>query len=845
MKACKFLMRNLAIYLLFATCIMFIFSDTLLSQDRGFSDGKATKHFGRDRTYDVQHIKLELAFDPPKKMVYGTATLSISPINDGLQQMDLDAVDLKIKSVRLNDDKTLHYSSGAEKLRIDLDRPYNENEIFDIAIDYQAQPKVGLYFIQPEEGYPDKPRQIWSQGEMEENRFWFPNYDFPNDRMTSETMITVPKGQIAISNGELLEVIEHEENDTRTYHWQENIPHVNYLTSLVVGDFAQIQDEWDGIPVVYYVEPQDSAKARRSFAKTPDIMKFFSESIGIRYPYEKYSQTTIRDFMWGGMENISATTLTRNTLHDQRAELDYSSDGLVAHELAHQWWGDLLTCKNWNHVWLNEAFATYFDALYVEHDLGEDEYLMEMESNLETYLKEDSTGYRRPIVYNFYEDPSQMFDRHTYQKGAWVLQMIRYVLGDELWWKAIHYYGEKFDGYTVETNDFREAIEEATGRSLEWLFDEWLYRGGYPEYLVSWQWNADSSLVLLTVKQIQDVDEVTPLFRMPAEIEISGDFGSMVFVTEVDQQEEAFEFRVPSKPDRVEFDPREQILKKLKFIKTKGELLNQLRYTNHTVGKIRAVKWLEKFADDQDVVKALSNAVIRETFWGVREQAAETLGKINNRKSRDALISALRDKKSKVRIEAIKSLGQFQDDNQVEKALLDIFEKDSSYYAQAEAVRSLAKINSSQAVDICERALLKDSHNEVIRKAAFDGFIKLQSPRGLDYAIEWAAYGKPVRARTEAIRAVGKLAEYDGSRATDIYHKLVDYLHEDNFRIRTAAARALADIGNPDAIPELGKIEADEYHFRWKQIYRKAIKKIRRGMAAQHTSDLKSGSDSK
>jgi len=833
MNACQFPKNNKAIFLLFTACMMFFIPYSLLAQDRGFSEEKATTHFGRDRTYDIQHIKLELSFDQPQKMVYGTATLTITPINDGLRQMDLDAVDLKIKSVKLNNDRTLNYSSGDKKLRIDLDRPYDENEFFDIAINYQAQPRVGLYFIQPKEGYPDKPWQIWSQGEMEENRFWFPCYDFPNDRMTSEMVITVPSGQIAISNGELLEVTENRRNNTKTYHWQENIPHVNYLNSLVVGDFVEIQDEWDGIPVIYYVEPQDSAKAKRSFAKTPDMIRFFSEKIGIRYPYEKYAQTTIRGFMWGGMENISAATLTRNTLHDQRANLDYTSDGLVAHELAHQWWGDLITCKNWNHVWLNEAFATYFDALYVENDRGEDEYLMEMEGNRERYLREDSTEYRRPIVHNFYEDPDQMFDRHTYQKGAWVLQMIRYVLGDELWWKAIHHYGEKYDGYTVETNDFKEAIEEATGRSLEWLFEEWLYRGGYPEYSVNWDWNADSSLVLLTVKQTQKVDEVTPLFRMPVEIEISGEFGSKLFVTEIEQKEEAFEFQVPSKPFRVEFDPREQILKELKFIKTEDELLNQLRYSNHTGGKIRAAKWLEKFSDSRDVVDALAHSVINEKFWGVRIQAAETLGKTNNRKSRDALITALGDKESGVRIEAIKSLGQFVDDNRIEIELLNIFEKDSSYYAQAEAVRSLAKINSSKAVDICEQALLKDSYNEVIRKAAFDGFIKLHSPHGLDYAIKWAAYGKPDLARTEAIRALGKLAEYDESRAIDIYNKLVEYFQEDNFRIRNATAKALADVGNPDAITELEKIETDEYHFRWKQIYRKAIKKIRNKIAVR------------
>lgn len=820
----------------FIFLILELFSVFLLfAQDHSFSDERATRHYSRDRTYDIQHLKLELSFDQPQKIVYGTATFTMTPINDGLKKIELDEVDLTIKSVTLNDN-VLNYSSGDGKLKIDLDRAYNESEFFDISIDYQAQPKIGLYFIQPEDGYPDKPWQIWSQGEMEENRFWYPCYDFPNDRMTSEMLITVPDDQIAISNGELLEVIENKSDNTKTFHWQENIPHVNYLNSLIVGDFVEIRDEWDGIPIVYYVEPQDSAKASRSFGKTPDMVRFFSEKIGIRYPFEKYAQTTVSGFMWGGMENISATTLTRNTLHDQRADLDHTSDGLVAHELAHQWWGDLLTCKNWNHTWLNEGFATYFDALYVEHDRGEDEYLMEMDGNQKIYIREDSIGYRRPIVYNYYEDPYQMFDRHTYQKGAWVLQMIRYVLGDELCWKAIHYYGERFEGYTVETNDFRQAIEDATGKSLEWFFDEWIYRGGYPEYLVSWDWDPDSSIVSLNVKQIQSIDEVTPLFNMPIEVEISGEFGEKSYVIDVDQQEETFGFQVPSKPQRIEFDPREQILKKLKFIKTKEELVNQLLYSNYTAGKIRAAKWLEKFIDDKDIVKTLSNTVIREKFWGIRKQAAETLGKIKNKESRDALIVALRDIKSAVRIEAIKSLSQFEDDKRVEKALLNVFEKDSSYYAQAEAVRGLAKMNYDKAFDICVQALFKDSYNEVIRKAAFDGFIQLKNPHGIDHAIVWAAYGKPIRARVEAIRALGRLAKYNESRIMEIYDRLVEYLQEDHFMIRNAVVKALADIGNPDTIPLLENVEAQEYHFRWKQIVRKAIKKLKYKLAVHQTS---------
>jgi len=313
-----------------------------LAQDRGFSNERSILHGTRDRTYDVQHMKLDIAFDHAKGLVMGTATTTLTSINDGLARVVLDAVDLSIESVSLavnveveaasrEGNRPLTYAVENGQLIIDLDKPYRSGEPITLNVVYHARPRLGLYFVRPDEAYPDKPWQIWSQGEMEENRHWFPCYDSPNDQLTTELIVTVPDSQMAISNGELLEIRRNENEGTATYHWRENIPHVTYLVSVVVGRFVEVRDEWDGVPVLYYVEPRDSNKVERSFARTPDMIDFYSEMIGVRYPYEKYAQTTITDFMWGGMENISATTLKRETLHDERASLDVSSDGLVAH----------------------------------------------------------------------------------------------------------------------------------------------------------------------------------------------------------------------------------------------------------------------------------------------------------------------------------------------------------------------------------------------------------------------------------------------------------------------------------------------------------------------------------
>ncbi len=809
---------------------------TAPAQDRGFSDERSTLHGTRDRTYDVQHLKLDIAFDYAKGEVMGTATTTLTPINDGLRKVVLDAVDLSIESVsRVVDvnieaaprkgEKPLTYTIEMGQLIIDLDKPFQSGEPVTLEVAYHARPRMGLYFVRPDEAYPDKPWQVWSQGAMEESRHWFPCYDSPNDRMTSEMLVTVPDSQMAISNGELLEVRRNENEGTVTYHWRENVPHVTYLVSVVAGQFVEVRDEWDGVPVLYYVEPRDSNKVERSFARTPDMIDFFSEMIGVRYPYEKYAQTTITDFMWGGMENISATTLIRETLHDERARLDVSSDGLVAHELAHQWWGDLLTTKNWNHIWLNEGFADYFEALYIGYDRGQREFLLKLESYRQAYITEDAYRYRRPIVTNRYEDPEEMFDRHTYEKGALVLHMLRNLLGDELWWKAIRHYARTHAGQTVETNDFKQAIEDATGRSLEWFFDQWVYRGGYPEYDVSWKWDRRKRSVALDVKQVQIVYEVTPLFRMPIEVAITGDFGTETFTIQVDKAEETFYLPVPEKPLMVEFDPNDQVLKKLTFNKHKNEILDQLACAGD-VGRMRAAGWLAGNTD-RKTVEILGTALRQDPFRGVRARAARTLGEIRTEAARDVLLAGLQDEHAHVRRAVITALGNYIDDAQAATALEDVFRSDSSYYARAEAVKSITRLGALNAYDICIEALEMASHQEVIRGAALSGLVTLKDPRGVNHALKWAEYGQPFQVRIEAITTLAGLAAHVPKRRKEIRERLVALLEDPHFRVRTTVIKALGKLGDPKALKALEASLEREAHFRHRDAAREAIRKIR------------------
>ena len=231
----------------------------------------------------------------------------------------------------------------------------------------------------------------------------------------------------------------------------------------------------------------DVATARRFMGKTPQMIRFYGEKLGQPYPYAKYAQVCVPDFIAGGMENITATTMTDSALHDEIAELERDEDGLVAHELAHQWFGDLLTCKDWSHIWLNEGFASYFGPLFTEHDRGDDVFRLEMKGSLEGYLGSDQR-YRRPIVESLYETSDDMFDGVTYSKGACVLHTLRGLLGDVAWWKGIRAYVAAHKFQVVETDDFRKAMETASGKDLKWFFDQWVYKAGHPELKVRWHY---------------------------------------------------------------------------------------------------------------------------------------------------------------------------------------------------------------------------------------------------------------------------------------------------------------------------------------------------------------------
>ncbi|HYT35294.1 MAG TPA: M1 family metallopeptidase, partial [Ktedonobacteraceae bacterium] len=632
--------------------------------------------YAPDRPADVKHIKLVITLDFEQETVSGTVSATFSTLYEEVKSVSFDAIDLQIERVTLNGGKELAFSNDGKKLTVTLDRPYQHGEEFTVAVEYHAKPRTGLRFIKPAPEDPTRPAQAWTFGQPRYHSYWFPCHDAPNDRATTEIIVTVPAHFQTVANGNLISVTDH--GATKTHHWRHDIPHAAYLISLVVSDFAVVEDSYNGKAVNYYVRPERKDDARYYMGKTPEMMRFFAEYTGVEYPYDKYAQTVVEVFT-GAMEHTTATTHSFMLLMDERAAMDFDLVPVVAHELAHQWFGDLVTCRDWPNGWLNEGFATYFEELWNGHDVGADYFKQTMLDLKNGYLEEDGY-YRRPIVYHVYHnDGFELFDGHMYNKGAWVLHMLRHQLGDETFRRAVKAYLERYREREVITADLERTFEEATGRSLAQFFQQWVYQGGYPAFEVNYSWDGEHAMARLKVKQTQQVDDLTPCFVTPVDLvftvpvsdEAAKDehttetrtIAMRVMAGEDGQVEQSYYIPLEREPVMARFDPEGWLLKTLKFERSPKMMRYQLAHDGDVLGRIEAAEALGEDGSAESI-EALKTALLNDTFWGARAAAAEALGVIGTERAQAILSEGLQEltapEFSRVRTAIAETLGKFQ-----------------------------------------------------------------------------------------------------------------------------------------------------------------------------------------
>lgn len=778
----------------------------------------------RDRVVDVMHLKLQVELDFENRTVTGTATHQVAPLNDGTTSFELDAVDMEILAATV-DKQAARFAYDGQKLRVHFGSAPPRGTEVRVAVEFRSRPRIGLYFIEPDGSYPAKPRQVWSQGQDEDHRYWFPCYDHTNDKMTSELIVTVPGHWLALSNGRLLEDKKLKDG-CRRFHWHQDRPHSTYLFTLTAGEFTRVDASRDGLTIDYYVEPGDVEAAARTFGNTPDMIALFEEVTGITYPWAKYSQVVVRDFVFGGMENTSATTMTELILVDRKAALDHTSDSLVSHELAHQWWGDLMTCRDWSHGWLNESFATYAEFLWEERKRGTDEYRQYVIANTRDYLEE---RYRRPIVTNVWNAPIDIFDLHLYEKGALVLHTLRGLLGDEQFFRSIRRYCRDNQESSVITQDLIDAIEAETGRNMEWFFDQYVFRPGHPQFKVSWSWGDATKLATVTVRQTQSTDDGAVVFRVPVTIDFrAGRSRPQSFSVEVTEKEHTFVFPLARKPDLCRFDPYNRVFKELDFDKSTAELRLQLRDDDDIYYRELAASGLGK-AGGHEAVEALEAALMGDRFWGVQVAAAASLGEMKGSLARDALIRGLAVRHPKARRAVVTALGAFLGDETVLAALTPFADRDRSWFVESEANRAAGKLRLPGSYDILVRNLKRSSFREIVRIGALDGLAQSRDERAFDTIIEAAAYGAPAQSRPAALRALGSLGQHFESRKKATAETISRFLDDPDLRVRLAATSALRTLKDPSQVDALDRMAKRELDGRGVRVAREVAAELRKG----------------
>ena len=756
------------------------------------ADNNAPSNRTRDRQVDVEHIKIDVSVDLKTQSVFGHVVHTLSPLQSQLESFSLDAEDMVIRRVRIEEENVEFHHTGG-KVHISLPRSIGWYDTIDVRLDYSANPKLGTFFFKPDKTYPDQPWQAWTQGEEEDNHHWVPLYDYPNDRSTFETILTVDQKFKAVSNGELVS-LKKNKNGTHTWHWKENFPMVAYLISFVVGEYEKVEDSYKDIPVNYWVYKENRAETDRSFGLTKDMMRVFNELTGIPYPYEKYDQIIVDEFMFGGMENITLTHNTDRTMYDENAAPDVSSEGLVAHELAHQWYGNMLTTKNWENIWLNEGFATFLSRLYRHEKFGHDEGEYIRYGEMKSYFGSNKR-WERPTVHDKYYVPMDLFDGHVYAKGSLILSMMQDVLGKDSFWKAVQHYTKENQYKCVETQDLKKSIEDVTGQNLDWFFRQWLYEAGYPKYDVKWNYTQRNRSVKLKIKQMQDGG----LFKMPIKIRID----EQEHTVWVEDKEVVFEIPALKRPELVIFNAGFMIPSELTFHKPISEWVLQLETAPHVLDRIAAINVLKDKKGRRVVELALLKSAESDPFWGVRKEAVYALASHKSKKYAKELMSISEGQDNRVRRAIWYALRNYKDNEKVSMFLQEIIDKDKKYYSISDAFRSLVIVDSSAAKKKVEDLLGKDSHTDVIRKAAISYYGSVLSDKNYEILKKISSYGGTTwDARPEAINQLGKYAK-DKPETIDLF---IELLHDNTRSVRRNAVRQIGRYGGKkhlDALDEL------------------------------------------
>jgi len=656
---------------------------------------------------DLIHTKLDVRFDYKKRYMYGKEWVTLKPHFYPTDTLRLDAKGMDIKTLAMVENGKnvpLKFSYDSLTLAIRLDKVYHNNENYTLYIDYTSKPnelKVkgsaaindakGLYFINPDGTEKDKPTQIWTQGETESSSAWFPTIDKPDQKCTDEISMTVPAKYVTLSNGRLASQKTNADG-TRTDTWKMELPHSPYLFMMAVGDFKIFHDKWRDKEVNYYLEPKYAPYAKEIFGMTPELIEFYSTTLGVDFPWNKYSQIVVRDYVSGAMENTTATLHGDYVQGTHRELLDaYYNDGrsTIAHELFHQWFGDLVTTESWSNLTVNESFADFSEMLWAGHKYGKDEADAHSYTAMTNYLRDPDAASKNLVRFH-YDDKEDVFDVVTYQKGGRILNMLRNYLGDAAFFKGLNIYLKTNAFKNGEAQQLRLALEEASGLDLNWYFNQWYYGAGNPALKISYKWDESAKTETVYLQQTQ----TGQTFILPFAVDIYAGGKKERHTVWMRDMADTLTFHADSKPDLVNVDGDKILLAEKKDAKTLNEYVFQ--YFN-------APLYLDRF-------EAITAAAATQSDKG----------------SQKVLIAALKDKYYGLRIKAIRALDMANDDvrNAAQPLLIALVQTDDNTLVRAAAIGVLAKLKAPGNLNLFKQALNSESY--AVQGAALNAVATLE-----------------------------------------------------------------------------------------------------------------------
>ncbi|MEN9415794.1 MAG: hypothetical protein RLZ62_2098 [Bacteroidota bacterium] len=624
---------------------------------------------------DLLHEKVEISFDWARRRANGRATLVMKPWFYSIDRVTLDAKNFDIDKVTLvGQTGTLKYDYDNEKLTVYPGRKFTRKDTFALVITYTARPEEreefggsdaitsdkGLYFINADGADPEKPRQIWTQGETESNSYWMPTVDKPNERCTQEMYITVEDKYRTLSNGLLISSVKNNDG-TRTDYWKMDQPHAPYLFMMAVGEFAVVKDKWRGIDVDYYVEPAFEQSARSIYPHTVEMLDFFSGKLNYTYPWQKYAQVVVRDYVSGAMENTTAV-IFGEFMQKSARELRFDSETnekVVAHEMFHHWFGDLVTTESWANLTLNEGFANYSEYLWFEHKHGRDAADNHLMTEQQGYV-ESAYGGGHPLIHYGYDNREDMFDAHSYNKGGCVLHMLRQQLGDEAFFESLNRYLTNNKYTAVEVDELRMAFEEVTGQDLHWFFDQWFIGAGHPVLDISYGWEENIKKASVTVRQSQEGDKVTRVFNLPLKVDIYDVSGNAErHSIRVTKREQTFYFDLAGKPSLINVDADKALLCEKTDNHTPEEWAFMYRHAPLFRDRVEALTGLQ-YAESE-LTETVSREALRDSSPILRRMAIGALDPTDPALLADIIRMAETDTDFDIRAACIDFLGKLKE----------------------------------------------------------------------------------------------------------------------------------------------------------------------------------------